>query len=149
MWLLLHAGEPIGITVIGPAALANAARNRLFGRRRWTGQDVNRLFCNVSRLVLDPRYRGAGIAGDFLAAVCERAPTRYVELIASMGAMSGFWRRAGFRDGGPTGGDNAADGARGRHIRAAVGAQSALSQMRYYLLDTGSMRSASTAGASG
>ncbi len=139
----------MGVAVLGPAALANAGRNRVFGRRKWSGADVNRLFCNVARIVIDPRYRGAGIAADFLAAVCERAPTRYVELVASMGAVSGFWRRAGFVDCGPTVGGQQARGARGRHVRGAVAAQSLLSQMRYYLLDRGSSRIASTSGADG
>jgi GNAT superfamily N-acetyltransferase len=143
-WTLLDDEEPVGICILSPAALGNAVRNRIFGRTVWKGADVNRLFCNVSRFVLDPRYRGCGIAADFLREAVERAPTRYVEMVTSMGEVSQFWRRGGFRDFGPTAPPQTVEG-RGvvyQHDAKRPGiaserarAQSRAAQMHYYLCD--------------
>lgn len=118
----------------------------MFARKQWSGHEVNRLFCNVSRIVLDPRYRGAGIAGDFLRAVVLQAPTRYVELVTSMGTMTRFWERAGFQDYGPieqkrnlTKGQGVKfgrDAKRPGEATAQSRAQSMTSTMRYFLADT-------------
>jgi GNAT superfamily N-acetyltransferase len=90
----------VGICVLGPGPLASAARNRLFGidrlPRRVAAGVVNRHFTSVTRLVLDPRYRGAGIAGRFLARAAALAPTRWVELASEMGHLSRFAEAAGF-----------------------------------------------------
>jgi len=66
---------------------------------------TNAKFINLSRVVIDPRYRGCGIASDFVAAVClydDLVDVRYVELIASMGKVNLFWKKAGFIDYGQT-----------------------------------------------
>ena len=70
VFLLWHDTEPIGICVFGFGALSSSVRNRLFGVReklsKSLAQRINRNFASVIRLVLDPRYRGAGLAAGFL-----------------------------------------------------------------------------------
>ena len=99
--VLWHGGEAVGICIFGFGPLASAARNRVFGLRgkitRARARQINRNFACVSRLVLDPRYRGAGLAGAFLARCCETAPWPWIEMVSEMGALVPFGRRAGFR----------------------------------------------------
>jgi hypothetical protein len=58
-------------------------------------------------VVLDPRFRGAGLMGDPLSVALRRMkPVRYCEALMAMGAVTGYWRAAGFRDCGPTLGSN-------------------------------------------
>ena len=98
--LLLDGDEPVGICVMGPGALASAARNRLFGLDalppRIAAEIVNRRFVSVTRLVLDPRVRGAGLGALFLRRACRQAPVDWVELVAEMGHLARFAESAGF-----------------------------------------------------
>ena len=47
-------------------------------------------------MVVEPRYRGLGVAGRLIAAGLERTTARYIECIAQMGDFSDFLLRAGF-----------------------------------------------------
>jgi hypothetical protein len=142
---LFHNDEPIGYIAVSPAALGNSVRNKIFKRTVWSGKTVNRLFCNISRVVLDPRYRGAGIAADFLRAAVLQCNTPYVEMMTSMGVASKFWEKAGFVDCGPskfakehkTDKHNDVYGMmyNRSHTSTGVKAQSKLSVMHYYLAD--------------
>ena len=99
--LLWHGAEPIGICVFGCGPLSSSVRNRLFGLRgkmtRQWGKWINRTFTSVARLVLDPRYRGAGIAAAFLRRACRLAPWPWIELVSEMADLVGFCESAGFR----------------------------------------------------
>ena len=99
--VLWHGGEPVGICIFGLGPLASAARNRVFGLTgqvtRARARQINRNFACVSRLVLDPRYRGAGLAGAFLGRCCEMVRWPWIEMVSEMGALVPFGRRAGFR----------------------------------------------------
>lgn len=101
VWLLWHGRVPIGICVFGFGPLASASRNRVFGltgaMTRARARLVNSNFACVSRLVLDPRYRGAGLAGAFLRRCCELSPWPWIELVSEMAALVPFCRKAGFR----------------------------------------------------
>lgn len=57
----------------------------------------NRNFRTIHRLVIDPRYRGAGIAADFLAECCARMPQPWIELVSVMAGIVPFAERAGFK----------------------------------------------------
>lgn len=104
MNLLWHGREAIGICVFGFGPLSSAARNRAFAltgpltrrRARW----INRTFASVTRLVLDPRCRGAGIASAFLRRCCELAPWPWIELVSEMADLVPFCESAGFRRAG-------------------------------------------------
>ena len=98
--LLWHGDEAIGICVFGYGPLASPPRRKLFnlpGRISAAGAArVNRNFAAVTRLVIDPRYRGAGIAARFLRTACELTPWRWIELVSEMAAVVPFCQAAGF-----------------------------------------------------
>jgi len=98
--VLHHGDEKVGICIFGCVALANASRNRIFGLDGRMSSDqartINRNFACISRFVLDPRYRGAGIGGWFLDRACRSAPWPWIELISEMANLVPFYRVAGF-----------------------------------------------------
>ena len=98
--VLFHGAEKVGICIFGFGPLASAQRNRLFGlggkMSPTRARVINKNFACVSRLVLDPRYRGAGIGGFFLRRACEAAPWPWIELISEMANLVPFYRAAGF-----------------------------------------------------
>jgi len=98
--LLWHGREPVGVCVVGPSALAGSARSAAFGlrglSRRERAKLINGNFATVTRLVLDPRYRGAGIAARFLRRVAETTPWPWIELISEMANLVPFAEAAGF-----------------------------------------------------
>ena len=98
--LLWHGDEPIGICVFAFGPLSSSLRNRLFGIRgrpnRELARRINDNFTSVSRLVLDPRYRGAGIAANFLKRCCELATWPWIELVSEMADLVPFCESAGF-----------------------------------------------------
>ena len=99
--LLWHDNDPIGICIFGFGPLSSSARNRAFGitgsLSTLKAKRINRNFATVSRLVLDPRYRGAGLAAAFLRACCRLAPWPWIELVSEMAALVPFCQAAGFR----------------------------------------------------
>jgi ABC-type lipoprotein export system ATPase subunit len=97
----LFDGEaPAGICIFGPGPLASPARGRIFAMAGVSGRAsaavVNRHFVSVTRLVLDPRYRGIGAAWRFLAAACRTVPVDWIELASEMSHLVPFAQRAGF-----------------------------------------------------
>lgn len=99
--LLHHGDEKVGICIFGFGSLASAHRNRLFGLGGKMTSDraglINRNFACVSRIVLDPRYRGAGIGGWFLRRACEAAEWPWIELVSEMANLIPFYQSAGFQ----------------------------------------------------
>ena len=102
--LLWHGQVPIGICIFGFGPLSSGPRNRLFGiRQRLTkplARWINDNFAAVVRLVLVPRYRGAGIAAAFLRRCCELSSWPWIELSSEMAALVPFCEAAGFRPAG-------------------------------------------------
>ncbi len=100
--LLWHDDQPVGICIFGYGPLASSARNRIFGLRgrglsRHLARRINRDFASVVRLVIDPRYRGAGLAAAFLRRCCELTDWPWIELISQMADLVPFCEAAGFR----------------------------------------------------
>jgi ABC-type ATPase with predicted acetyltransferase domain len=98
--LLWHGEEPIGICVfIGPP-LSLAPRNRYFGRSgEWTRTNIramNGQLAMLSRVVLHPTYRGAGLAAAFVRRSCELSPFPWIETLAEMGHVNPVFEKAGF-----------------------------------------------------
>ncbi|MDY6780417.1 MAG: GNAT family N-acetyltransferase [Halobacteria archaeon] len=91
---------PVGYVSIGPPSLASSSRHEAFGKH-FQPDVVNKWFATVTRVVLDPRYRGAGIASTMLRESCRaharREGTKYLEAKTSMGAVNRFNQSAGFR----------------------------------------------------
>ncbi|HEX6985996.1 MAG TPA: hypothetical protein VF170_11500, partial [Planctomycetaceae bacterium] len=98
--VLWRRERPIGICVFTTAPLSLAGRNRFFGRSgRWTRltvRSLNRQLVTLSRVVLHPTYRGAGIAAAFVRKSCEACPFPWVESLAQMGRVNPFFEKAGF-----------------------------------------------------
>lgn len=96
----------------------------------------------MPRIVLDPRYRGAGIAAAMLRAACrehaKRYEVAYIELATSMGSVNHFAESAGFefvnisRQLGGRGGGSAGGGLMSRGI----GDRSDFRNVYQYILDT-------------
>lgn len=50
----------------------------------------------LSRVVIHPTYRGAGIAARFVRRSCELCPYRWIETLTQMGHINPFFEAAGF-----------------------------------------------------
>lgn len=98
--VLWHGERPVGICVFTTAPLSLAGRNRYFGRSGvWTKLNIramNRQLVMLSRVVLHPTYRGAGIATAFVRKSCEACPFPWIESLAQMGHINPFFEKAGF-----------------------------------------------------
>jgi len=51
----------------------------------------------LSRVVLHPAYRGAGIAAAFVQKACETCPVPWIETLTAMGRANPCFERAGFK----------------------------------------------------
>jgi len=98
--VLRHSEEPIGICVFSTPPLSLAGRNRFFGRSgKWTRLTVNAVnqqLATLSRVVLHPTYRGAGLAAAFVQQSCRMCPYPWIESLAQMGHVNPFFEKAGF-----------------------------------------------------
>jgi hypothetical protein len=100
----------------------------------------------LSRVVLHPTYRGAGIAAAFVRRVCETCPVPFIETLTAMGRVNPFFERAGFVRVGvirkdlpasrrqPAGNAHGAY-AGGRRLSAESTAKSRFSEPVYYVFD--------------
>ena len=57
---------------------------------------MNAQLVTLSRVVIHPTYRGAGIASKFIRRSCESCPWPWIESLAQMGHINPFFERAGF-----------------------------------------------------
>jgi len=57
---------------------------------------LNRTLWLLSRVVLHPTYRGAGIAAAFVRRSCATCPIPWIETLSVMGQVNPFFERAGF-----------------------------------------------------
>lgn len=98
--LLRHREVPIGICVFCTPPLSLRSRNRYFGHSgRWDRtslRTLNRQLVMLSRVVLHPTYRGAGLAASFVRESCQMCGYRFVEALTEMGHLNPFFEKAGF-----------------------------------------------------
>lgn len=111
--LLWHRDRAVGICVFAAPAAALKLRNQFFGlsvannqqrttndeprtRRSLQLKKLNRELWLLSRVVLHPTYRGAGIAAAFVRRSCETCPAPWIETLTAMGHINPFFERAGF-----------------------------------------------------
>lgn len=59
---------------------------------------VNREVRTISRVIVDPRYRGLGLATELVRAYLRRPLTRRTEAVSAMGVYCPFFRAAGMRE---------------------------------------------------
>ncbi len=57
---------------------------------------MNRQLVMLSRVVVHPTYRGAGVAAKFVRRSCELCPFPWIETLAQMGHINPFFEHAGF-----------------------------------------------------
>ncbi|MBX3475731.1 MAG: AAA family ATPase [Planctomycetes bacterium] len=103
VWLALLSGRPAGIAVFGYPHLLLSARAGALGPAyapravlAQGTQALNRDLRLLSRVVVDPRLRGCGVAGALLRHALPRLGVPFVECIAQMADHSGFLQQAGF-----------------------------------------------------
>jgi ABC-type ATPase with predicted acetyltransferase domain len=98
--LLWHGDKPIGICVFCVPAVSLAPRNRFFGlrgnRTSLALKNLNRSLVVLSRVVIHPIYRGAGVAAAFIRRSCATCPWPWIETLTEMGHLNPFFERAGF-----------------------------------------------------
>jgi ABC-type ATPase with predicted acetyltransferase domain len=98
--VLKHGDEPVGVCVFTTPAASLTLRTRFFGltnpRSRVALAALNEQLWLLSRVVLHPTYRGAGIAAGFVRQACRSCPAPWVETLTAMGHANPFFERAGF-----------------------------------------------------
>ena len=98
--LLWHGPEPVGICVFGPPAASLKLRSRFFGLRNPRSEvalrALNEQLWVLSRVVLHPTYRGAGVAAALVRRACRTCPVPWIETLTAMGHVNPFFERAGF-----------------------------------------------------
>ncbi|MFW6125356.1 MAG: hypothetical protein ACOC46_04340 [Pirellulales bacterium] len=87
--------------MFGAPMLSLRARNRFFGTRgpssRAAARALNRKLAVLSRVVVHPTYRGAGLAAAFVRHSCRTCPWPWIETLSEMGHLNPFFEHAGFR----------------------------------------------------
>lgn len=98
--LLRHRDEPVGICVFGSPAASLRLRTEYFGLRSPRSslnlKAMNQQLWVLSRVVLHPTYRGAGIASWFVRRACESCPVPWIEVLSAMSHASPMFEKAGF-----------------------------------------------------
>ena len=141
MIVLWHGAEPIGIVVFGTPAASLTRRSRYFGLKNPRSglglQSLNSQLWLLQRVVLDPTYRGAGIASDFIRRACGLCDADWIETLSAMGHANPVFERAGFIRVGVVKRSGTANGAYGG--RAKLGeetrSKSRFSEPVYYVFD--------------
>jgi GNAT superfamily N-acetyltransferase len=141
--LLWHGREPVGICVFSSPAASLKLRSQYFGLKKARSGEamsaLNQQLWLLSRVVLHPTYRGAGVAAAFVRKACESCPVRWIETLTAMGRINPFFERAGFvrvgvirKDGsGSVSGSYAAK----RGVSRQTEAKSRFSEPVYYVFD--------------
>lgn len=87
----LRGPRAIGVGVLSWPVPNVPARLRYFGfdpiRRRENLAFANTHVRTISRVIVHPQFRSAGVASALVRQLIDRCPTRYVETIAQMGAI--------------------------------------------------------------
>jgi GNAT superfamily N-acetyltransferase len=93
--------EPIGVITYSMPVLNCAARRSAIGDfladtdKRIRLRRLNEFVRRISRVVIDPRYRGLGLAAWLVRRTMPQMEVPMIEATAVMGKMSGFFERAG------------------------------------------------------
>lgn len=102
--LTARAGRDlVGVLVTSMPTLNGSWRDRAFagrytrGTKRARAARINRELRCVSRVIVDPRWRGRGVGSDLIRAYLHAPETRATEAIAAMGAVCPMFERAGMR----------------------------------------------------
>jgi uncharacterized protein len=98
--VLWHGEQPVGICIFTASPRNLSQRHRFFGLKGNPSSIslklLDRQIFLLSRVVLHPMYRGAGIAAAFVRRSCELCPRPWIETQAQMGWVNPFFEKAGF-----------------------------------------------------
>ncbi|MBK9974098.1 MAG: hypothetical protein IPP14_04915 [Planctomycetes bacterium] len=107
VWLARLHGQAVGLALFAFPLLLLGARRGVLPASCETRQvlqqgatELNRQVRALSRIVVDPRLRGCGVAGRLLRFALPRLEVPFVECLAQMGEYSGFLHGAGFERAG-------------------------------------------------
>ncbi len=99
----LEDQSPIGIITYSMPVL-NSRGRRQAADGFFSGNDQKTRLCRlnkhvrrISRVIIDPRYRGLGLASRLVAETMPKLDVAMIETTAVMGRLSGFFERAGMR----------------------------------------------------
>lgn len=93
----------VGVLVTSMPTLNGSWRDRAFsgrytcGTKRARAGRINRELRCISRVIVDPRWRGRGVGSDLIRAYLHAPETRATEAIAAMGSVCPMFERAGMR----------------------------------------------------
>lgn len=95
-----RTNQPVGVAVLSLPTLnarwrAAAWPDLAPPTSRASAQRLNESLRCISRVIVHPAWRGAGVATDLVRAALDAAPTPRVEAVAAMGALAPFFERAG------------------------------------------------------
>lgn len=101
-----ESDDPIGVLVVSMPVLNAAWRARAFprpgaasryctGDRRADAMRLNADVRTISRVIVEPRYRGLGVATALVRRYLRDPPTPITEAVGAMGAFSRFFEAAG------------------------------------------------------
>lgn len=130
--------------VFSAPAASLALRSRFFGLNRPRSREhlaaLNQQLWLLSRVVLHPTYRGAGMAAAFVRRACQSCPVPWIETLSAMGQVNPFFERAGFKRVGLIRKDNRGPGAGSayggrKRLSAESIAKSRFSEPVYYVFD--------------
>jgi len=93
---LVHGGEVVGVAAYQYPQRFAQGRVEAVGRQP-SVHELNRSWAQVSRVIVHPNYRGAGLATKLLAESLLLQPRRHVEMVAVMALYNPFAERAGMR----------------------------------------------------
>ena len=77
--------------------IATGGRFSGFGDRRLQLQMVNKHIRCISRVIIEPRYRGLGLASMLVRETIPKIDVEIIEALAVMGTINPFFERAGMR----------------------------------------------------
>lgn len=98
-----ETGNPIGIITYAMPVLNSTGRRLATGSffsgsaKRTQLRLLNQHVRRIGRVIIDPRYRGIGLATRLVAETMPKLGVAMIETTAVMGQLSGFFERAGMR----------------------------------------------------
>lgn len=95
--------EVVGVIVYGMAGLDVGLRNAATGNMlagldiKTRAELINKNFRCITRVIIEPRFRGLGLGSWLVRETLAKADVPIVEALAVMGAVNGFFEKAGMK----------------------------------------------------
>jgi GNAT superfamily N-acetyltransferase len=99
-----YFGEFVGVIIYGMPSVNQQLRNiatgnryRFAGDKRASLDAINRDIRCITRVIIEPRFRGLGVASWLVRETLTRADVPIVEAVAVMGSVNPFFEKAGMQ----------------------------------------------------